>query len=63
VSGFAGINQKNSLLYYRELEYKWGLEYYTDVCTRKKKWNNMAQGRDLENMRDKEMDLRKANVP
>jgi hypothetical protein len=45
------------------LEYKLGLEYYTDVCTRKKKWNNMAQGRDLENMRDKEMDFRKANGP
>jgi hypothetical protein len=45
------------------LEYKWGLQYYTDVCTRKEKWNGMAQGRDLENMRDKEMDLRKADVP
>jgi hypothetical protein len=46
------------------LEYKWGLEYYTrsNVCTKKNKWNNTAQGGDLENMRDKEMDLRKADV-
>ena len=55
MSGFAGINQKNSLLHYCELEYKWGLEYYIDVCTRKEKWNNKAQGRDLGNMRHYEM--------
>jgi len=62
VSGFADINQKNSLLYYWEMEYKWGLEYYTDACTRKEKWNNMAHGRDLGNMRNKGMDFRKVDV-
>jgi hypothetical protein len=45
------------------LEYKWGLEYYTNVCKRKEKWNNMAQGRDLENMRDKEMTSERQMFP
>jgi len=44
------------------MEYKWGLEYYTDACTRKEKWNNMAHGRDLGNMRNKGMDFRKVDV-
>jgi hypothetical protein len=55
MSESADINQKNSLPYYCELEYKRSLEYYTDVCTRKEKWNNTALGRDFGNIRDTEI--------
>jgi len=53
-NSFAGINQKNLLLYSCELKHKEQVEKYVDFFYKvQEKWNNMAESRDLVTMRNK----------